>query len=110
MAGLQRSVAGPGTDACTLFFLHNHTRGAFRFMGMKTPIALLLAAAIALVACKSKEEKAREQALEKRADALENQADRVKDAAKDQAKVDKAAGDAQAEALKKEAERTREQK
>lgn len=66
---------------------------------MKIFTFLTVTAALSLCACDSKQEQAREQTLENRADRLE-----------DQAKVTKKAGEADAEALKKEADRTREQK
>ena len=66
---------------------------------MKTTTTLLLVAALGLTACKSKEEQAREAALESKADALDAEA-----------KAREKAGEADSEALKKEAERTREKK
>ncbi len=65
---------------------------------------------LAFTACDSKQEQAREQALENRADRLEDQARATKDAAESNADAEKKAAAAQAEALKKEADRTREQK
>lgn len=85
------------------------------------PILTTLTAAFALTACDSKQEQAREKALENRADGLEDAAKATKknvdvqaDAAKKnvdvQADAAKKAADAQADALKKEADRVREQK
>lgn len=79
---------------------------------MKTPTITLIALAsmFALAACDSKEEQAREKALESRADSLEAQAKATKEAGDAQAKATKDAADAQAKALEKAADQTREQK
>jgi hypothetical protein len=77
-------------------------------MNAMTPI--LLAAALGLVACKSEAEKAREQALENRADKLEEQAKATTNAADTAAKNVKQAGEAQSDQLKEQADRTRDQK
>jgi hypothetical protein len=77
---------------------------------MKAMIPILLAATLGLVACKSEEEKAREQALEQRADKLEEQAKATTDAANTAAKNVKQAGEEKSDALKEAADKTREQK
>lgn len=74
-----------------------------------TPI-LILTAAFAFAACDSKQEQAREKALENRADNLEDAAKATKQNANGQAEMTKKSADAQADALKKEADRVREQK
>jgi uncharacterized protein YcfL len=66
---------------------------------MKVLSAFVLIVSLALAGCKSKEEEAREAALESQAEAMEAQA-----------KAAEKSGEAQAEALKNEAERTREKK
>ncbi len=77
---------------------------------MKFQPLLILAAALSLVACDSKQEKERKDALENRADTLEDQAKVTKKAADANADATKKGADAQADALKKEADRTRDQK
>lgn len=77
---------------------------------MKLPSIITITAALMLAACDSKQEQAREKALESRADSLEEQAKAAKKIADADADATKRAADARAEALKKEAERTREQK
>ena len=77
---------------------------------MKLLPLLTLTAALSLTACDSKQEEAREKALENRADSLEDQAKATKKSADANADATKRAADAQADALKKEAERTREAK
>lgn len=74
-----------------------------------TPI-LTLTAAFALAACDSKQEQAREKALENRADSLEDAAKATKKNVDAQTDAAKKAADAQADALQKEADRVREQK
>jgi hypothetical protein len=77
---------------------------------MKTPAILALAGMFSLSACDSKQEQAREKALESKADSLEAQAKATKQAADAQAKATKDAADAQAKALNNAADQTREQK
>jgi len=77
---------------------------------MKLFTFLTITAALSLSACDSKQEQAREQVLENRADRIEDQAKATKKAGEADADATKSAADAQAEALKKEADRTREQK
>jgi len=77
---------------------------------MKHQSILTLTAALALCACDSKQEQAREKALENRADNLEDQAKMTQKTVEADADAAKRAADAQAEALKKEADRVREQK
>ena len=77
---------------------------------MKTPTILAILAVSFLAACDSKQEQAREKALESRADSLESQAKATKEAADAQAKATKDAAAAQAKALEKAADQTREQK
>ena len=76
---------------------------------MKT-IIIISVAALTLTACDSKQEQARKEQLENRANKLEEAADATKKAAAGDAEVLKKQGEAQAEALKKEADRTREAK
>ncbi len=77
---------------------------------MKIIPILTLTAALSLAACDSKQEQAREKALENRADNLEGAAKATEKNVDAQADVAKKAADAQADALKKEADRVREQK
>ena len=77
---------------------------------MKFQPLLTLAAAVSLVACDSKQEEARKDGLENRADTLEDQAKATKKAADANTDASKKGADAQADALKKEADRTRDQK
>ena len=77
---------------------------------MKLLSSLALTSALALGACDSKQEQARENALENRADRLEDQAKMTKKAGEADADATKRAAAAQADALKKAAEQTREQK
>jgi len=76
---------------------------------MKT-ILLGFLAAFSLTACDSKQEQARKAELEARADKLDQAAKATEASAKADANVVKKQGEAQAEALKTEADRTREQK
>ena len=77
---------------------------------MKFQPLILLAAALSLIACDSKQEKERKAGLENRANTLEDQAKATKKAADANADAAKKGADAQADALKKEADRTRDQK
>ncbi len=87
---------------------------------MKTPITVILTAigcTLLFTACDSKEEQRREEALERKADGLENHADKVRegaeakaDALEDQAKQTRKAGEAVGDAVDKAAEGVREQK
>lgn len=88
---------------------------------MKLLPLFTLTAALACTGCDSKQEQAREKAVEQRADHMEDQAKAIKDSADksaeaqkrtvdDQTDAQKKSADAQADALKKEADRTREQK
>lgn len=77
---------------------------------MKTPTILAFSAMLFLSACDSKQEQAREKALESHADSLESQAKATKEAADAQTKATKDAADAQAKTLEKAADQTREQK
>lgn len=84
-------------------------RATPRFMKIP-PYLLLTITALALTACDSKEEKLRKEALENKADALEDAAAKAKKDAERNAKAEKIEGERKAEDLKKAAERTREQK
>jgi hypothetical protein len=77
---------------------------------MKLLPTLTLLAAFTFAACDSKQEQAREKALERRADNLEDAAKATEKNVDAQADAAKKAADAQADALKKEADRVREQK
>jgi len=74
-----------------------------------TPYLLITVTAFAFAAC-DKQEKARKDALENRADALEDAADKAKKDAKRNAEAERIEGERKAAALKAEAERTRDQK
>lgn len=73
-------------------------------------LTILSVAALTFTACDSKQEQARKATLENRADKLEDAAEASKKAAASDAKVVKKQGEAQAEALKEEAARVRDQK
>lgn len=73
-------------------------------------ITLISLSALALAACDSKQEQVRKAELENKADKLEEAAKATEKAAAGDAKVVKKQGEAQAEALKNEADKTREQK
>jgi len=77
---------------------------------MKLLSFLSLTAALAFIACDSKQNEAREKGLENHADRLEDQVKTTKKIAADDADAIKKDADAKADALKKEADRTREQK
>lgn len=78
---------------------------------MKTPLtSITLLIALALTACDSKEERARKEALEHKADSLEEHAKATQAEGAADAAAAKRAAEADAEALKKEAERRRAQK
>lgn len=77
---------------------------------MKLTRILTLTAALVFAACDSKQEQAREKALENRADSLEDAARATEKNVDAQADAAKKAADAQADALKREADRVREQK
>ena len=77
---------------------------------MKLLSLLSLTPVHAFTACDSKQEQARDKALENHADRLEDQAKATKKAADADADAIKKDADVKADALKKEAERTREQK
>ena len=83
-----------------------------RFTCMKTLSTMLLATAFCLVcvSCKSKEEQAREQALENRADRLEDQAKATEKAGNNASKNVEKAAENQSDALKNEADKTRDLK
>ena len=66
--------------------------------------------AFGFCACDSKEEKLHKEALENKADALEDAAKQTKKNAELTAKADNLEGERKAEALKNEAERTRDKK
>jgi hypothetical protein len=70
----------------------------------------LTALTVTFTACDSKREQAEKAALEAKADKLEDAAKATKDGAKGDAEVVKKQGEAQAEALKDAADRTRDQK
>ena len=76
---------------------------------MKSMILISLVA-LAFTACDSKQEQARKAELEARADKLDEAAKATEKNAKSDATVVKKEGEANAEALKNEAERTREKK
>lgn len=76
---------------------------------MKT-ITLIALTALTLTACDSKKEELRKAELENHADKLEEAAKATKKAAVGDAEVVKKKGEAEAEALKNAAEKTREQK
>jgi len=73
-------------------------------------LAVVSLTALTLTACDSKQEEARKAQLENRADKLEEAATTTKNAAEGDAEVAKKQGAAQAEALKDEAARVRDQK
>jgi len=73
-------------------------------------ILLIPLTAFAFAACDSKQEQARKAELEARADKLEEVAKATEANAKTDATVVKKQGEAQAEALKAEADRTRDKK
>lgn len=75
-----------------------------------TSYFLLTITALAFTGCDSKEEKLRKEALENKADSLEDAAAKAKKDAERDAKAEKIEGERKAEELKKAAERTREQK
>lgn len=78
---------------------------------MKTlTIVSLTALALTFTACDSKQEQARKAELESKADKLEDAAKAAEHGAKSDAEVVKKQGEAQAEALKDAADRTRDQK
>ena len=76
---------------------------------MKT-ITFVALSALTLAACDSQQEQARKAELENRADRLEDAATATKKAADGDAAVVKKQGEAQAEALKEAADKTRDQK
>jgi len=76
---------------------------------MKSFILISLVA-LAFTACDSKQEQARKAALEARADKLDEAAKATEKNAKSDANVVKKEGEANAETLKNEAERTRDKK
>ena len=73
-------------------------------------ITVVLLAAFTLSSCDSKQEQARKAELEARADKLDEAAKATKKAADSDAKVEKKEGEAKADALKNEADRVRDQK
>ena len=73
-------------------------------------ITLISLSALTFAACDSKQEQARKAELENRADKLEEAAKATEKAAEGDAKVVEKRGEAQAEALKNAAEKTRDQK
>lgn len=75
-----------------------------------TPYLLLTITGLVLSACDSKEEKLRKEALENKADSLEDAASKAKKDGERNAKAEKIEAERKAEALKKEAERTRDLK
>ncbi|MEO8352309.1 MAG: hypothetical protein ABI680_11305 [Chthoniobacteraceae bacterium] len=81
-----------------------------RFKDAMKIITLLALTSLTLTACDSKQEELRKAELENRADKLEEAAKATEKAAEGDAKVVKKQGEAQAEALKNAAEKTRDQK
>lgn len=73
-------------------------------------LTLVSLTALAFTACDSKQEEARKAGLENQADKLEERAKATEKAAAGDAKVVKKEGEAQAEALKDAAAKTRDQK
>ena len=73
-------------------------------------VTLLPLAVLAFAACDSKQEQVRKAELENHADKLEDAAKSTEKAAKGDAEVVKKEGEARAETLKNEAEKTRDQK
>ena len=76
---------------------------------MKT-LTLVALTALTFAACDSKQEEARKAQLENKADKLEEAAKATKSAAAGDAQVVKKQGEAEAEALKNEAAKVRDQK
>ena len=81
-----------------------------RYLSNMKIIALLALSALTLTACDSKQEQLRKAELENRADKLEEAAKANKKAAEGDAEVVKKQGEAQSEALKNAADKTRDQK
>ncbi len=81
-----------------------------RFNACMKTITIVALAALTLTACDSKQEQARKAELENRADKLEAGAKATEKAAEGDAAVVKKQGEAQAEALKEAADKTRDQK
>lgn len=79
-------------------------------MKIITFVSLTALTALSLAACDSKQEQARKAELEAHADKLEEAAKATKQAAAGDAEVAKKQGEARAEALKNEADRVRDQK
>jgi len=101
-----------GTDPAKTFSTPHRRKTNRYIMKTKSIIQLIGASAVALfcTACESKQEEAREQNLEQKADQLENAADATRKQGEKMADSTEKATEGKADAIEKEADKVREQK